>query len=656
MPYRVTGLKMGPNDPSVWAPDFGAVGDSATDDTVALQTMFAVATSTGRTRINIPAGNWVFSQKLAFGQNGIHLEGASLNSTRLTFKPATHSVVFTVGTGGPLGTMTMTYALDSGSAVSVGSTAATLGGNFVFTIPGTAIDAIFPPGSYVSTATYTLSTLGVVTNSGGGPTMTYELVGIQLSAGTHELAVCGVHRLSFYSSGGNVQKKIALDIVDCDEPSVRDIYVDPTWAGSNSEGIRVRGRQSTIIDNIRSWADIPIHIAADPNVSSPVNCDHLHISNTYLVPTPGLGNACLLIDSGVVVSNLLIDGDNAWIVDKYGLYWNDTSTAQTSNNVVIKNVRCEQMQDATGYGIYIGRTGAANLQNLLLENVMLPLGQNGVLVQNTLNVTIKNCPFQANTSGQCHLDVSTGVSDLLLLNNLVQINATVNLGTMVQQFAAPKRLSGQNMPSTAHYADASTAAAHGFQISAILSMLANKFLNGGTANTQPIIFDTVNAFTAGNAIVEFLNQGVLKAYLDNGGSFYSGSGIFDTPSSSAGPISVGPNFATRVQLATATTDTLIQGGLAIHRTIVADANYSCVAGDMIVAYTSLTAGRTVTLPGASGRTGRVIVVKNESSGAFAITVAPSSGTVDGAASIATTAAAHAPALRVYSDGTNWNSF
>jgi hypothetical protein len=458
MAYRVTGLKMGPNDPSVWAPDFGAVGDGVTDDTAALKLMFAAAVATGRTRVNLPAGNFVFSQKLSFNQNGIHLEGASLNSTLLTFKPGVHSVVFTVGTGGPLGTMTMTYNLDGAGAISVGSTAATLGGAFVFTVPGTAIDAIFPAGSYVSTATYTLSTAGVVTNSGGGPTMTYELVGIQLSAGATELAVCGVARMSFYTSGGNTQKKVALDIVDCDEASVRDIYVDPTWTGSTSEGIRLRGRQSTIVDNIRSWADTPIHIATDPNVSSPVNCDHLHISNTYLVPTRGLGNACLLIDSGVIVSNLTIDGDNAWIVDKYGLYWNDTTTAATSNNVVLKNIRCEQMQDATGWGIYIGRTGAANLQNLLLENVMLAIGQNGVLIQNTLNATIQNCAFQANTAGQVHLDISTGVSDFAGIDNIYQANATFNLGTMGLVFGVPRRLSAQGIPSTAFYSDASTLA------------------------------------------------------------------------------------------------------------------------------------------------------------------------------------------------------
>lgn len=96
------------------------------------------------------------------------------------------------------------------------------------------------------------------------------------------------------------------------------------------------------------------------------------------------------------------------------------------------------------------------------------------------------------------------------------------------------------------------------------------------------------------------------------------------------------------------------GGTILKRTTVADANYTAVQADNVIAWTSLTAGRTLTLP-VTFRLGTIYVVKNETAGAFAITATPTSGTCDGAASCATAAAARA-SMRLYFDGTNWETF
>jgi hypothetical protein len=98
----------------------------------------------------------------------------------------------------------------------------------------------------------------------------------------------------------------------------------------------------------------------------------------------------------------------------------------------------------------------------------------------------------------------------------------------------------------------------------------------------------------------------------------------------------------------------IKAGLVAGRTTVADAAYTALQTDWIIAYTSLTAGRIVTLP-TSVRAGTIFVIKNETSGAFAITATPTSGTCDGAASCATAASARA-SLRLYFDGTNYETF
>lgn len=94
------------------------------------------------------------------------------------------------------------------------------------------------------------------------------------------------------------------------------------------------------------------------------------------------------------------------------------------------------------------------------------------------------------------------------------------------------------------------------------------------------------------------------------------------------------------------------GGRVVRVRTVSDVNATAATNDYIIAESTMTAGRTVTLPGAAPA-GTEYIIKNQSSGAFAITITPTSGTCDGAASCATTAAARAPAVRVYSDGTNY---
>ncbi|HEX4460418.1 MAG TPA: glycosyl hydrolase family 28-related protein, partial [Polyangia bacterium] len=104
--------------------DYGATGDGATDDTTAIQSAIQAAQSVGGQYVVEPPGTYVITSTLTVGQNGVHIVGSGINATTMKFAPASHSVAFTVGTGGALGTMTMTYAVDGGSSTSVGSTAA----------------------------------------------------------------------------------------------------------------------------------------------------------------------------------------------------------------------------------------------------------------------------------------------------------------------------------------------------------------------------------------------------------------------------------------------------------------------------------------------------------------------------------------------------
>src|SRR3990167_352486 len=81
----------------------------------------------------------------------------------------------------------------------------------------------------------------------------------------------------------------------------------------------------------------------------------------------------------------------------------------------------------------------------------------------------------------------------------------------------------------------------------------------------------------------------------------------------------------------------IDGPIAYgQRRAVADAAHAATRYDAYIAYTSLTAGRQVTLPVTNLQAGHEVIVKDESgaAGTYNITMVPTSGTIDGAASVA----------------------
>lgn len=80
----------------------------------------------------------------------------------------------------------------------------------------------------------------------------------------------------------------------------------------------------------------------------------------------------------------------------------------------------------------------------------------------------------------------------------------------------------------------------------------------------------------------------------------------------------------------------IDGPIAYgQRRTVADAAHAMTRYDAYIAYTSLTAGRQVTLPVTNIQAGHEVIIKDEAgaAGTYNITMVPTSGTIDGAASV-----------------------
>lgn len=114
----------------------------------------------------------------------------SLPGTGVVLTVGQHVIAATISTGGALGTMIISYTVDGGTAVTGVTTAPNSGANFVLPIPGTGIQLIFPPGTYVLNDVYTDSALGVVTRTGTGtPVVTQTWAGIQTNDTAAFLAV-----------------------------------------------------------------------------------------------------------------------------------------------------------------------------------------------------------------------------------------------------------------------------------------------------------------------------------------------------------------------------------------------------------------------------------------------------------------------------------
>ena len=124
----------------------------------------------------------------------------------------------------------------------------------------------------------------------------------------------------------------------------------------------------------------------------------------------------------------------------------------------------------------------------------------------------------------------------------------------------------------------------------------------------------------------------------------SGLSYTVTASGGGGGANSNANAVPYLALSTGQPNTAVRRG-------VADANYTLATSDTIVAYTTLTAARVVTI-GASAP-GRIIVIKDESgscSGGNTITI--SGATIDGASSVVLNTAY--ASVRLYCSGTNWH--
>jgi hypothetical protein len=304
------------------------------------------------------------------------------------------------------------------------------------------------------------------TPTGTGTAVTFQ------SADAFQLTQCGIRGVGFYGYG--TQVKTAIKLVDVDVFTISNIAIGGggTWTDATyaSVGINICGQDMITIEKVDIYASNPIRISDD--ASSGFDIDHVIIRDTYLVAEST--NACVLVDSGVNLSNVSFEGYHGWALGGYGFKWVDTATTAQSYNLSFKNIRWERSTNATGWIIDIEHNYV--LYNLLVENVYGGgTGENGIKLSKVVHATLKNHTYNGAASA---LTVDANTRPVTLENCYYIAGSSVTMTGLTKIFDSglsnadsivsaltiydvPKALSAPGLGNLTTYADNATAVAGG---------------------------------------------------------------------------------------------------------------------------------------------------------------------------------------------------
>lgn len=215
------------------------------------------------------------------------------------------------------------------------------------------------------------------------------------SGATRMVQTC-VRELGF-TSNDTTYKKIALNIGPTSDMDISGVATYP-WTGNTSIGILFSGNTGIA----PAWSEL-IRVSGNTTISADIpvqvsyGLDHSSLVDTYLLaPILLVTTPVILVDDGLAITNVDILR-NAWVGGKYGIFWDDTTSAGADAAFTIRDVRWEQSSDTTGYAIYINQTGAGSLQKLLIENFYGSFS-NGLYLHGIVGAIIQNISLTSITT------------------------------------------------------------------------------------------------------------------------------------------------------------------------------------------------------------------------------------------------------------------
>lgn len=242
-------------------------------------------------------------------------------------------------------------------------------------------------------------------------------------------------------SNDTTYKKTAIQAADFSTSKIENVIIGASdkWTGNGSVGLRTLGRELTVFENLRIHADIPIQISKNSN-STVYQTDGFHFSDLFLYALDDT-KPNILVDDGVNISNLTIDGYQHWTGGLNGFYYNNTeNTGNTSSAINIKNVRWEQTAPAcTGYMVTVTDNSTNPLiSSVILENCIVvgdtdtpaAFSAGGVKLRKVGGATLINCASNCDevTSKVASFDTCTNIK---LINFSTPSGVSPTLTSMV---------------------------------------------------------------------------------------------------------------------------------------------------------------------------------------------------------------------------------
>jgi hypothetical protein len=288
----------------------------------------------------------------------------------------------------------------------------------------------FAPGVYSFSGTITLSA-GSMAWIGSGKLVsilnyTGSTTAILVSNGAATMDRFTMQDFGFRATN-TTAAKVMLDLHDVSNNIYRDLDFGTGTdivGGPGSICIRTGGRELTTVTHITTRCEKPIVIGDNPN--STIDIDHWHFSDLYL-NTVGLANQfpMVTINDGVILTDVIFDGFQAWVGGTYGLYWNETAAAQQSFFLLLKNIRWEQQSGTTGWAIWIDKN-ATTLRHLHIDNLSADTNTNFIHLRNVSQPTITNVTYAALATGKAFLETD---SQTIVEQGLVAVNTATTTYT-----------------------------------------------------------------------------------------------------------------------------------------------------------------------------------------------------------------------------------
>ena len=246
------------------------------------------------------------------------------------------------------------------------------------------------------------------------------------------------------------RQKTAIEAIDTSALSLRNLRiaglrkVDNSWVwGGGRDGsiaLRLRGREATEVSDFYAYADRPIVVDKNPNVSpgNGIDSDHTHFHNLYLFAA---GHPCVTLASGLNLTQMSFGGYQAWVGGTHGFHWVDTASQQVSAHLHFQNVRLEQGTDPQACSFFIQRAGKLAL--LSFSQIKNDVGRRGFYLRGCDDVRFEGVLHDGQNLA---LDVDASVRRVSAANCFWQTGSSARLDGQRMVWSTPKNPNNGALP------------------------------------------------------------------------------------------------------------------------------------------------------------------------------------------------------------------